>query len=265
MTDFSFRFNSDGLGYRMNLDAYFRRIGYDGSHTPTLDTLRRLHRAHMLSVPFENLDIHLGRRIVLDETRLFDKIVEQKRGGFCYEQNGLFAAVLRELGYDVTLLEARVHARDWESGTPFDHLTLVVQLEERWLVDVGFGDSFLDPLRFDIADPQPQANGVFRVTHDGVSGAHARQTSSGDWNNEHLFRLEARQLQDFVVGCEYHQTSPQSHFTQQRVCSLATPQGRITLSDHRLIVTENGSRQEYDLEGEANFQRHLKEHFGIVL
>jgi N-hydroxyarylamine O-acetyltransferase len=249
----------------MNLDTYFRRIGYVGSHAPTLETLRDLHRAHLLSVPFENLDIHLGRHILLDEARLFDKIVRQKRGGFCYEQNGLFAAVLRQMGYDVTLLEARVHAHDWPSGTPFDHLTLVVQLEERWLVDVGFGDSFLDPLRFDFAGPQVQANGVFRVTHDGDSGIHARQTNSGDWHDEYRFRLKARALQNFVVGCEYHQTSPESHFTQQRVCSLATLRGRITLNDRRLIITENGIRQEFDLENEADFQRHLKAYFNIVL
>jgi len=249
----------------MNLDAYFRRIGYDGPTTPTLDTLRALHRAHLMPVPFENLDIHIGRPIVLDEERLFDKIVNQRRGGFCYEQNGLFAAVLRQMGYDVTLLEARVNAREWDSGTPFDHLTLVVQLDERWLTDVGFGDSFIEPLRFDAPDSQEQANGIFRVLHDGVSGVHSKQTSTGDWHDEYLFSLQPRTLADFVIGCDYHQTSPNSHFTRQRVCSQATPQGRITLSDRRLIITENGQRTERDLYSEAEFQHHLSEQFGIVL
>jgi N-hydroxyarylamine O-acetyltransferase len=247
----------------MNLDAYFRRIGYDGPDAPTLDTLRSLHRAHMLAVPFENLDIHIGRPIVLDEDRLFDKIVNQRRGGFCYEQNGLFAAVLRQLGYEVTLLEARVNAREWETSNPLDHLTLVVQLDERWLTDVGFGDSFVEPLRFDDAEPQQQANGVFRVLHDDVTGVHSRQTTTGDWHDEYMFRLEPRTLADFIPGCEYHQTSPNSHFTKQRVCSQATPQGRITLSDRRLIITENGQRTEYDLHSEAEFQQHLAEQFDI--
>ena len=247
----------------MNLDAYFRRIGYDGPPTPTLDTLRSLHRAHLMAVPFENLDIHIGRPIVLDEDRLFDKIVNQRRGGFCYEQNGLFAAVLRHMGYDVTLLEARVNAREWETSNPLDHLTLVVQLDERWLTDVGFGDSFIEPLRFDDQDSQEQANGAFRVLHDGVTGTHSRQTSTGDWHDEYLFSLQPRTLADFIPGCEYHQTSPNSHFTRQRVCSLATPQGRITLSDRRLIITENGQRTERDLHSEAEFQQHLGEQFGI--
>lgn len=247
----------------MNLDAYFRRIGYTGLPEPTLETLRALHRAHMLAVPFENLDIHLQQRIVLDEALLFDKIVQQQRGGFCYEQNGLFAAVLRHMGYDVTLLEARVNVREWEAGTPFDHLALMVQLDERWLVDVGFGESFREPLRFDFGGPQKQANGVFRVVHDGVEGVHARQANGGDWHDEYRFRLKPRTLRDFVEGCDYHQSSPQSHFTQQRMCSLATPKGRITLSDRRLIITENGHRTERDLDNEADFQRHLSEQFGI--
>jgi N-hydroxyarylamine O-acetyltransferase len=249
----------------MNLDAYFRRIGYDGPDAPMLDTLRALHRAHLLAVPFENLDIHIGRRIVLDEAWLFDKIVNQRRGGFCYEQNGLFAAVLRAMGYDVTLLEARVNVRDWDSGTPFDHLTLLVQLDERWLADVGFGDSFLEPLRFDDPGPQAQTNGVFRVLHNGLEGVHSRQTSVGDWHDEYWFSLQPRTLADFVPGCDYHQTSPQSHFTRQRLCSRATPQGRVTLSDRRLIITENGQRSEHDLEGEAEFQQHLAQQFGIIL
>jgi N-hydroxyarylamine O-acetyltransferase len=224
----------------MQIDAYFQRIGYDGPRTPTPDTLRALHRAHLLAVPFENLDIHLKRPIILDEKRLFDKIVYQGRGGYCYEQNSVFAAVLRALGFRVSLLEARVGARTWDTGTPFDHMTLLVELEERWLADVGFGDSFLEPLRLDDPSPQVQARGVFRVAHDGFEGAHARQTQAGDWHDEYLFRLEPRRLHDFEPGNQHNQYAPQSHFTQQRVCSLATPTGRVTLSDRRLIVTENG-------------------------
>jgi N-hydroxyarylamine O-acetyltransferase len=249
----------------MNLEAYFRRIDYAGPRQPTLAALRALHYAHLLAVPFENLDIHLGRPIVLDETRLFEKIVEQGRGGFCYEQNGLFAAALRAMGFSVTLLEARVNARDWDSGTPFDHLALLVHLDDRWLADVGFGDSFLEPLRLDDPGPQAQSSGVFRVVHDGVAGAYARQTQAGDWHEEYLFRLEPRALADFTSGCHYHQTSAQSHFTRQRVCSRATASGRITLSDRRLIVTEHGQRLERDLDHEAEFAQLLQQHFQITL
>jgi N-hydroxyarylamine O-acetyltransferase len=249
----------------MNLDAYCERIRYTGPRSPTLATLRGLHHAHLLAIPFENLDIHLGRPIVLDEDRLFDKIVTRQRGGFCYEQNGLFAAVLRAVGFDVTLLEARVSHGDGTFGIPFDHMTLCVALEERWLADVGFGDSFLEPLRLDDPGEQVQGREAFRVQHDGDQGLYSRRTPEGDWRAEYQFFLQPRQLDDFAAGCYYHQTSPLTSFTQRRVCSVATPEGRITLSGLKLITTRDSQREERPLADEEEFRAALCEHFGITL
>lgn len=136
----------------MDVSAYRDRINYRGSTEPTIETLRALHRAHLLAVPFENLDIHLNRRIVLDEAALFEKIVVHRRGGFCYELNGLFAGLLRRLGFAVTIFSANV----LHGGIPaeIDHLTLLIQLEERWIADVGFGDSSRLPLRLDFDGEQ---------------------------------------------------------------------------------------------------------------
>src|ERR1017187_10297680 len=133
-------------GVMLNLLAYLERIGYSGSTEPSAETLRALQRAHMLAVPFENLDIHLGRPIVCDEDRFLHKIINERRGGFCYELNGAFAALLRALGFKVTLLSARVAGSDGSASPEFDHLTLRVDLDEPWLADVGFGDSFIEPL-----------------------------------------------------------------------------------------------------------------------
>src|SRR6187397_3354830 len=108
----------------MDFQSYLQRINYRGEQTPTAATLRELHRAHLLTVPFENLDIHLGRPIVLEQGALFDKIVRRRRGGFCYELNGLFAALLYKLGFDVTMLSAGVARADGSYGPEFDHLTL---------------------------------------------------------------------------------------------------------------------------------------------
>src|SRR5215213_9188134 len=110
----------------MDVQAYLRRINYRGEFAPTAAALRELHRAHLLAVPFENLDIHLGRPIVLEQQALFDKIVTRWRGGFCYELNGLFALLLRDLGFNVTLLAAGVARADGSFGPEFDHLTLLV-------------------------------------------------------------------------------------------------------------------------------------------
>ncbi len=131
----------------VDVAAYFDRIGYSGDPNSSIETLRAVHRTHLFTVPFENLDIGLHREIPCDENAAIRKIVERKRGGFCYEMNGAFAALLRELGFQVTLLSARVAREDGGEGPEFDHLTLRVDLEEPWLADVGFGESFLDPLR----------------------------------------------------------------------------------------------------------------------
>jgi arylamine N-acetyltransferase len=129
----------------MNTEAYLKRINYTGSLVPNRSTLRSLQVAHLLNVPFENLSIHSGEPIVLDDDALFRKIVENRRGGFCYELNGLFAALLRGLGFDVSMLAAEV-AKDGGGFSPnFEHMALMVTLAEPWLVDVGFGDSFWSP------------------------------------------------------------------------------------------------------------------------
>ena len=133
----------------MELAAYLDRINDAGPLDPSAATLRRLHVAHLLSVPFENLSIHWREPIVLEDGALFEKVVRRRRGGFCYELNGLFAALLRALGFHVTMLSAGVASGEGKFGPEFDHMALLVTLPERWLVDVGFGDSFREPLLLD--------------------------------------------------------------------------------------------------------------------
>jgi N-hydroxyarylamine O-acetyltransferase len=249
----------------MHLDSYLARIGYQGAVTPTLETLRKLHRAHLLAVPFENLDIvPLGRPISLELAATYHKIVEKRRGGFCFEQNGLFAWALQQLGFEVHLLQAEVRHDDGGYGQPFNHLALLVHLEEAWLTDVGFGDHFIEPLRLDDPQAQHDAAGQFRIQHDGQAGFLERLYGE-EWRIDYRFFLTPRQLEDFGEACHYMQTSPHTHFTQKRVCSLLTPTGRLTLSNFTLIRTEQGQRSETALEGEAGFVAALKTHFGISL
>lgn len=242
--------------------TYLQRIAYRGALAPTPATLHALHAAHLLAVPFENLDIHWGRPIVLDEAALFTKIVAQRRGGFCYELNGLFATLLRHLGFNVTLLSAGVAHKEGGFGPPFDHLALLVDVDGRWLVDVGFGDSFHVPLRLDDAGAHVQERGVYRVTHDSVEGTLLQRGAQG-WEAQYRFTLQPRALADFTAMCSYHQTSPVSPFTQGRVCSRATPEGRITLRDRRLIVTVHGEKTERMLGDEEEYRAALHAHFGI--
>lgn len=245
----------------MNIDAYLRRIRYQGPAAPDRSTLQALHVAHLEAVPFENLDIHLGRRIVLDEDALFDKIVRRRRGGFCYELNGLFGALLRRLGFRVTRLSAGVRNADGSYGPDFDHMTLLVDLEERWLADVGFGEAFRLPLRVDECPEQVQDGRTFRISRGGPWTVVLFEDQAGETKG-YRFTEQPRELADYEAMCHYHQTSPDSPFTQRRVCSLATPDGRITLRDDRLIVTNQEGRRERRL-ADGEWGEMLSLHFGI--
>ena len=253
------------VGAMLDVRAYLDRIGYSGSMDATAENLRELHRAHLLAVPFENLDISLGRKIVVDEEAILRKIAELRRGGFCYELNGAFAALLRALGFQVTLLSARVARSDGGEGPEFDHLTLRVDLEEPWLADVGFGDSFLEPLRLEAETEQPDPAGTFRLVEDAGRWYMQKRGSDGNWMAQYSFSLQSRCLEEFAGMCHVHQTSPKSSFTQKRICSRATPEGRITLSEMKLIVTSSGKGQETTIGSEEERQRILQREFGIRL
>ncbi len=248
----------------LGVNAYLERIGYQGSTAPTFDTLRAIHRAHLLSVPFENLDIARGRKIVLDEEALIRKIVERRRGGFCYELNGAFAALLRSLGFQVTLLSARV-ARDAGGEAPeFDHLCLRVDLDEPWLADVGFGDSFLEPLRLLADVEQIDPAGMFRIVQRGDRLQLEKMEPEGSWKRQYTFTQQPRRLDEFADMCRYHRTSPESSFTRKSICTKATNDGRVTLADMKLIITNKGGRTETLLASEQERNDALKEHFGVI-
>jgi len=245
--------------------AYLARIGYAGPTDPTAETLTALHLAHLYTVPFENLDISLGRNITCDLERFFHKIVDLRRGGFCYELNGAFAGLLRELGFRVTLLSARVAREDGSASPEFDHMALRVDLDEPWLADVGFGDSFLEPLRLIPEIDQEQYGQRFRIA--AVRGVMIMQRQVGDnpWKSQFRFTQTARQLCDFEARCQFQQTSPDSHFTRQRICTLPTRDGRITLADLKLIRTTQDGREERMLQNEDEWRAALAEHFGVRL
>jgi N-hydroxyarylamine O-acetyltransferase len=251
----------------MDIDAYLERINYSGSREVTPETLRELQVAHLMSVPFENLSIHAGEPIVLDEDALFTKIVEQRRGGFCYECNGLFAGLLRALGFDVAMLAAGVGSRERGFGPIFDHMTLMVTLRERWLVDVGFGESFVEPLLLDTRSEQVQGTSSFLIIEDGDHLLLMRRNDGEDWQDQYRFTLQPYSFGDYEEMCQFHQTSPDSHFTKNVICSRATDDGRITLSGMRFITTSGPQRlrNEQTLSSSEEYDRILHERFGVVI
>ena len=251
----------------MDVDAYLERINYNGTREVSAETLRALQVAHLMSVPFENLSIHAGESIVLDEDALFTKIVEQRRGGFCYECNGLFAGLLRALGFDVVMLGAGVAHATGGFGPIFDHMALMVTLDERWLVDVGFGDSFFEPLRLDSRADQVQGTRSFRLVDEDDHIVVMLRNESEEWQPQYRFKLQPYTFPDYEEMCRFHQTSPESHFTKNLVCSRATADGRITLSGMRFITTSGPQRvqDERTLSSRDEYDRVLRDEFGVVM
>lgn len=245
-----------------DVQAYLNLLDLAAPPKPTLAFLERLHERHLLRVPFENLNIHLKRPIRLDIPSLFDKIVRQKRGGFCYELNHLFHWLLRSLGYDSILVSARVKNGRGGFSPEFDHLALIVTLDEPYLADVGFGNAFRRPLPIS-GEVREDIGGAYRVRRLS-KGEYAMQRQSGEsWSDAYRFTLVPRRIEDFMDMCRYHQTSPDSHFTRNRICSRATRTGRITLTDTALKVTEGGEQKTRPVTSEEEWFRLLERHFGI--
>ena len=255
----------------MDVPTYLNRLHYSNPVKPDAETLHGLQRAHMMSVPFENLDIGLKRRIHLSEEALWNKIVIHKRGGFCYELNGLFAWLLKQIGFDVTYLNARVFNHAGELGIDFDHLALLVQIPNqpnRWLADVGFGDSFNEPLSLENSGEQIQGLRAYRLERiidlDGY--ITWQKNYDGSWERHYFFDLEPHNFPtDYEAACLYHQTSSKSSFTRGSIISRAIPDGRVSLEDGWLILTTNGTREKRSVVDKGEYQTLLKEHFEVVL
>ncbi|XP_066542614.1 arylamine N-acetyltransferase, pineal gland isozyme NAT-3-like [Hoplias malabaricus] len=265
----------------MDVEKYLTRIGCSFPCSPNLATLKLLHLQHLFTVPFENLSIHMGDKVHLDLPLLYEKIVLKRRGGFCFENNGLFSWLLSKLGFDVHILSAQVKNRFTKAyGPPFDHFIMLVNLNgHRWLCDVGFGSGFQLPLSLETDQPQKQSHGVYRLrTEDNVifmevlldNDCVKITKEDTAWNALYKFTLTPCQRDDFRAMCDYHQSSISSIFFCKSLCSLLLPNGRVTIIGRKLIITslsaEEGQpeKTETDLTDEEITEL-LRDKFGIVL
>lgn len=231
---------------KMDVGRYLSRIRFAGpSDVPSLELLRSLHTCHLMSVPFEDLTVHCGGQVQLDLPVLYEKIVDQRRGGFCFENNSLFYWLLTQLGFQVTVLSGQVkNSITSRYGPPFDHLILMVHLEgKRWLCDVGFGSAgFTVPLSLETSGLQEQGHRVYRLRRDADMHflewqKEENRGEDGDLTGIYKFTLEPRRLQDFTEMCQYHQTSPSSIFFCKSFCTVLIPGGRVTYMGRRLTTT----------------------------
>jgi N-hydroxyarylamine O-acetyltransferase len=249
------------------INRYFNRIKFEGKSKNDLATLRILQKLHLLHIPFENLDIHLHCPIIPDVEKFYDKIINRQRGGFCYELNGLFNQLLVAIGFKTNLISARVFNAAGGYGNEFDHLVILVELRnKKYLTDVGFGEFSLAPLRFETGIHQKDKRGIFKIERFDENYFVAQKKNEEDsWNNEYLFSEIPRSLDEFTGMCNYHQHSPESHFTQKMLCSIATLSGRITLTREALKVTNKKGMIEKVINSQTEFENNLKKYFGINL
>ncbi len=249
-----------------NLKGYLERIGLHGHELPPGPVLlSTLQRRHLLSVPFENLDIHWKRPIVLDTERFYKKVIGEGRGGFCYELNGLFNELLKGLGFKTRLVSARVFSADSGLGPEFDHAAIMVSFgDTEYLTDVGFGDFTTEPLRFVLDEEQTDEAETFVIRRGKNDQLEVIKRVGDEWKSQYVFTDIERGLAEFAEMCDVQQFSAESHFTQGKVCSMLTDTGRKTLTDKKFIVTTNGQKTETVVGSAEEFDRILLREFGIA-
>jgi N-hydroxyarylamine O-acetyltransferase len=249
----------------MNVTQYLNRIAFE--HTPTVDTdtLTRLHRQHVFQVPFENLDVHYKRRFTLDTAAVYDKIVDQRRGGFCYELNSLFLALLQHLGFQGRMISASIFDDTGTPGPRFDHMAIVAEADTDYLLDVGFGDLFVTPLEIASGQVQHDGRNYFRIEphHDGY--LLAMSPDGNTFQPKYTFSLQAYHISDFEPSCYDKQINPASYFVRNIVCTRPTDAGRITLFNDRLIERRHEQRLISEITDEDHRKEVLRSEFGLAL
>ena len=250
----------------MDKEKYLDRIKYTGGLKPNLNLLKRLQKNHLLNIPFENLDIHNKVPIELNIDRIYEKIVQNNRGGFCYELNGLFYELLHSLGFRVKRISARVYNKDNGYSPEFDHFTIIAKIGNAdYLTDVGFGEFIFEPIELKLGKIQNDDRGryLFDIYEDGY--LRVNKIEDGTSTPEFIFKKVERELVEYKEMCEYHQSNPNSHFMKKRLISLPTINGRITISGNILKVTENKKVIEKELENETEFEKALWDKFKITI
>lgn len=245
-----------------DISFYLRRIGYTGSVVPCAQTLRALQMAHLQTVPYENLEILQGREPSMETGKIYDKVVHKGRGGWCYELNVLFAQLLRALGFRLDILSARIY-RNGVLGPEFDHIILLVHLQERWIADVGNARWSCEPMLLDENRAHLEGSRLYQMAKDGA--AYTLMLSEGDCPAlpQYVFDLTPRRTEEFAPMSRLKATSHDSRFTQGRICSLHTRGGQAILNEGRLITISNGERQDRLLGDLTEEERIVREVFRL--
>lgn len=271
----------------MNIEKYLKRINYTKKVSIDLETLNGLQEAHLQSIPFENLDIHYERKIELNINSLVQKIIENKRGGLCYELNALFYQLLKEIGFDVKMISARVYNNigDTENLTSYnpdyDHMAIIATFKKQeFLLDVGFGEFSLHPLPIKLNTTLQDPLGKFTFDKFNENYFRVNEIVVEDGIEkiipQYLFETQSRELEEFKEMCIFHQTSSESIFTKGMVIYFLQENKlkeykKITLTDNKFKIRTLDNIVEKEIHFEdtktdkTQFEKLLFEHFSIKL
>ena len=246
------------------LDEYLERIGLSGSRAATLDRLEAMQRAQSYTIPFENFDIALGRGISLDADRLVEKLVRSRRGGYCFELNGLFLSAIQAMGFEARALLGRVHIAGEPTGR--GHQLSLVEIDgRRFIADVGFGGMCpRAPIPLEIDRVSEQDGVGFRLQEHAL-GTMVQVRHADDWQDLYSFDLGPVVPADIAYGNHFTSTHPASFFTGTRIASLAQPEGRTSLFNHLCTTIRGSDEQSEAFPDDEGYLALLEARFGIVL
>jgi len=250
------------------LDLYFDRIKYSGSPAVSLQTLRDLHLLHLQNIPYENIDVFCRQGAKLDRETLTTKILLRERGGYCFEQNGLFFMALTELGFRCHPNMARVHRNRPQPGGRTHHVNMVELDGQTWLCDVGFGGSgFREPLRLQADAEVEQLGEIYRLHESDEHGFYLQKKVDQAWQPLYTFKIERALPIDLQMANFYTANSPDHVFLDAIMGTRMTPEGRITLSDHRFKVFDltKGTLAQETVTDFAAYLRRLEKHLTVRL
>ncbi len=229
-------------------------------------SLKELHKNHVFNIPFENVDIHSNEAIVLDIQSILHKVVRNNRGGFCYELNYLFYTLLTEIGFETSMISARIYNEDGVLGPEFDHMSLIVNLKEKWLLDVGFGDLFIYPIKIEHEHITKDWHKFYKV--DKLKEGEFMLFESKDgksFTKKYQFTSAERKIEDFKQQCQFKQNSPDSYFVRNFICTMPNPEGRNTIFNNKLIERTVHERKETEISGKIELTVILREKFNILI
>ncbi len=247
----------------MDTLKYLQRIKFDTQVNIDDETFMQIHQQHVLTVPFENLDVHYNRFFDLELEKIYKKVVDDGRGGFCYELNALFNEFLNNLGYKSRIIAARIFDDQDNLGPEFDHMSIYVETDKKYLADVGFGDLFIRPL--EIRDGiQSDGRNLFKVERFNDQNFILSMCSDLiNFHKKYIFNLKEVKVGEFHEICSDKQTNPLSYFVKNTVCTKPTDSGRLTLFNNKLIEKSGADKVEKLIENDAEFRAILETLFGI--